>query len=104
MLWWTRRELALFNFKEKAVAVVDITNGSIRSLRLPRTVTDLLITELGWHRPLDVLIFLRHVYDHRAESRASNIQAIECKLIRTPGFGKARTKKVVEALIANDII
>lgn len=86
------------------MAVVDITNGTIRSLRLSRTVTDLLITELGWHRPLDVLIFLRYVYDHRAESRASNVQTIERKLRSKNGFGPKRTKLVVDALIANDII
>lgn len=86
------------------MAVVDITNGTIHSFRLPQTVTDLLITELSWHRPLDVLIFLRYVYDHRAESRASNVQAIERKLRSKNGFGPKRTKLVVDALIAHDII
>ncbi len=86
------------------MAVVDVTNGTIRSLRLPRTVTNLLITELGWHRPLDVLVFLRYVYDHRAESRASNVQAIERKLRSTNGFGPKLTKLVVDALVAHDII
>ena len=86
------------------MAVVDITNGTIRSLRLSRMVTDLLITELGWQRTLDVLVFLRYAYDHRAESRASNVQAIERKLRSTNGFGPKRTKLVIDALIAHDII
>lgn len=86
------------------MAAIDKTNVSMRLLKLPKEVNRLLAVELGWIRPLDVLVYLAHVYPSWPESRPNRVRAVENKLIRTPGFGKARTKKVVDALIAHDII
>ena len=86
------------------MAVVSITNNGIHCLNLPRQITRLLVSEVEWRRPLDVLIFLLHEYNNRAESRASNVFAIERKLRRSNGFGPKRIKMVVDALIASDII
>ncbi len=86
------------------MAIVDITNGYFHSLGLPRVITHLLLEELGWQRPLDMLLFLRYVHNHTVKQRADNVRTIELKLMRTYGFGPKRIRKVIEALIAHDIL
>lgn len=80
-----------------------VVNTQLNKIGLPQQVVGILEKELGWVRVLDVLVFLSAESQY-AKSRPHNISALERKLLRTNGLWVKRTKQIIDALMAHDIL
>ncbi len=79
-----------------------LITATTRFQDLPGRIS-LPLHNLGWHTPADILAYL-HTHHPHVRMREDAENAIACRLIREPGWGRRTVGLFLEVLREQDVI